>query len=56
MMDDMKQTLQYLRSDIDTLMLEMRTLKEENRQLKSSLEIMAQRLANERNEPLIKWT
>lgn len=56
MMDETDRKIQSLQSDIDTLIREIRELKEENRQIRLSHQIMAQRLADERNEPLIKWT
>ena len=51
-----KETEQSLRSDIDFLILSIRELREENAQLRLSQNIIAQRLADERNEPLSKWT
>ena len=56
MMNETDKKIQALQSDIDTLIREMRDLREENRQIRLSHQIMAQRLADERNEPLIKWT
>tara|TARA_R100000808_G_C2139505_1_gene147404 strand:- start:932 stop:1117 length:186 start_codon:yes stop_codon:yes gene_type:complete len=42
--------------DINSLLLEQRQMKEAIRDLKESLKVMAERLAKEHDEPLIKWT
>lgn len=43
-------------NDLDRMFLEIRQLKDEMYQLRSSISVIAERLARENDEPLSKWT
>jgi|21_taG_2_1085346.scaffolds.fasta_scaffold00166_3 outer membrane murein-binding lipoprotein Lpp len=54
--DIMSDKMNQVASDIDRMFLEIRQLQDEMYQLRSSISIIAERLAKESDEPLSKWT
>jgi len=52
----MSDKMNQVASDIDRMFLEIRQLQDEMYQLRSSISIIAERLAKESDEPLSKWT
>ena len=54
--DIMSDKINQVANDLDRMHLELRQIKDEMYQLRSSISVIAERLAKENDEPLSKWT
>ena len=54
--DIMSDKINQVANDMDRMFLEIRQLQDEVYQLRSSISVIAERLAKENDEPLSKWT
>ena len=52
----MSDKINQVANDMDRMFLEIRQLQDEVYQLRSSISVIAERLAKENDEPLSKWT